>query len=119
MTALHSLDDAAAWLETRARALRTEIAAARSADLAATPGHEVVDRKEEADERAAAVVHDAELERDLAELRDVDAARQRLAAGRYTECEDCGADIEPRRLLAQPTARRCMACQTRAERRPG
>ncbi|MBO9428442.1 TraR/DksA C4-type zinc finger protein [Sulfitobacter sp. R18_1] len=32
------------------------------------------------------------------------------------ECEDCGEEIPPRRLEVHPGARRCIPCQTAAER---
>lgn len=32
------------------------------------------------------------------------------------ECEDCGEEIPPRRLEALPGARRCVVCQSAAER---
>ena len=34
----------------------------------------------------------------------------------YGRCVDCGVDIDPRRLLAQPAAARCIRCQAEAER---
>ncbi len=117
MTLPNLADDARAWLDARARALRGELAAARVLPADDAAPHDVSDLKDEADERAAAVVHDAAVERDLAELREIDAARPRLAEGRYGECEDCGAAIAPQRLRAQPTAVRCTECQAAAEQR--
>jgi phage/conjugal plasmid C-4 type zinc finger TraR family protein len=61
----------------------------------------------------------AEIKRDLAELRELDRARERLAAGTYGVCSDCGADIPPSRLEAYPTALRCIDCQSRWEMKPG
>ena len=103
-------------LDRRAEQLEQEIAAAqaRSDD---SP-HDVTDRKDEANERLLAVISDAEVERDLAELREIALARKRMADGNYGRCADCGADIDPRRLLAQPTASRCTLCQAEAERHP-
>lgn len=43
-------------------------------------------------------------------LREIDAARERLAAGRYGECMKCGKDIAPARLEARPVARTCIGC---------
>lgn len=54
--------------------------------------------------------------RDVNELRNVDAALQRIAEGTYGECVDCGADIEYERLKAYPTAMRCLACQSQHEK---
>lgn len=57
----------------------------------------------------------AEIGRDLAELREIAAARERMAGGDYGVCQDCGIDIPYERLLAQPTALRCTPCQARYE----
>lgn len=58
----------------------------------------------------------AELSRDLAELRDMEVARLRLAGGSYGICTDCGAEIGYERLCANPAAVRCLACQTHYEK---
>ena len=58
----------------------------------------------------------AELSRDVAELREVDAALARLADGAYGTCVDCGADVGFERLRAEPAAARCVQCQTRHEK---
>ncbi len=49
-------------------------------------------------------------------LDDVDAALARIAEGVYGRCEDCDRVIAHERLLAQPAARRCIDCATRAAR---
>jgi len=59
----------------------------------------------------------AEAQRDLAELRDVEAARARIAAGTYGVCIDCGEVIATAQLHAYPTAKRCTDCQSADERR--
>lgn len=67
-----------------------------------------------ADEAVADLLSDldkAELSRDLAELRALEAARARLALGSYGACADCGDDIPFERLSAEPAALRCIACQ--------
>ena len=61
-------------------------------------------------------VERAEIDRDQQELREVRAARRRIVAGTYGQCVDCGAPIQKPRLLAQPAALRCTACQTLFER---
>ncbi len=58
----------------------------------------------------------AEMDRDVAELRDVEAALARLAAGQYGVCADCGGEIEFERLVVQPTATRCVDCQGKREK---
>jgi len=48
---------------------------------------------------------------ELRELREVDAALQRLKDGTYGRCESCGAAIKRRRLRAIPEARICLQCE--------
>ncbi|MFZ4480161.1 MAG: TraR/DksA family transcriptional regulator [Rhodoferax sp.] len=54
-------------------------------------------------------------ERESAELRLLDAALDRIKAGTYGQCLDCGEDIPAARLHAAPEAARCLACQQKAE----
>jgi DnaK suppressor protein len=71
------------------------------------------------DESIAALLADvgnAELSRDVEELREVEAARRRLAEGTYGVCVDCGAEIGFERLHAEPAAARCIECQARHEK---
>jgi DnaK suppressor protein len=58
----------------------------------------------------------AEIDRDLQELRLIDAAFVRMGDGSYGHCTDCGADIELERLRATPFASRCFDCQSSFER---
>jgi len=53
----------------------------------------------------------AEVAHDAAELQDILAAETRLAAGTYGTCIDCGLPIPYARLVAYPTAKRCLRCQ--------
>jgi RNA polymerase-binding transcription factor DksA len=57
--------------------------------------------------------------RDAAEMREVDAALARMDAGEYGLCPDCGREIDPARLEANPTALRCVRDQEIFERRTG
>ena len=108
------VDAARERLAQRARQLEQLVAGSRPRREVE---HEVTDQKDGAADEAQAEVDSAELQRHLAELRLIDRARERLAAGTYSECIDCGESISPARLLAQPTAMRCMACQRNAEHR--
>jgi DnaK suppressor protein len=58
----------------------------------------------------------AEIDRDLDELRAIEAAMLRVADGSYGECEQCGSPIEFRRLQITPFASRCFDCQSSFER---
>ena len=48
-------------------------------------------------------------------VAEVEAALARIGAGTYGVCEDCHEKIDEERLRALPRARRCVACQQRAE----
>ncbi len=61
--------------------------------------------------------HIIELEKEVAELAEVEAALARIQAGTYGECVDCGADIAADRMHVHPAATRCTGCQMRYERR--
>jgi RNA polymerase-binding protein DksA len=58
----------------------------------------------------------AEANRDVTELRALEAARQRLADGSYGTCADCGGEIGFERLQVNPAAVRCIRCQTAYEK---
>jgi len=62
-------------------------------------------------------LRDAEIGIDRLRLHDIEEAARRLADGRYGTCVDCGEEIAQLRLLAQPIAIRCAACQARHEAR--
>ena len=53
----------------------------------------------------------ADIDRHIREIRDIDAALMRIAAGEYGVCGDCRANISKDRLQAYPTAKRCHRCQ--------
>jgi DnaK suppressor protein len=45
----------------------------------------------------------------------IDSAILRLDEGTYGFCEDCGGDIEEKRLTVMPFAQRCIVCQRKKE----
>jgi len=104
-------------LEARERSLRERIVerrdalaeAARASDPAGGVGDVAFDRTR------AEVEHDL-IGRSLQELAEIVGVRQRIAAGTYGECLECGEAIDPARLEVNPVARRCAACQSRFER---
>lgn len=72
-----------------------------------------------ADESVADLIADldqADLARDLAELREVEAARGRVSEGSYGLCAECGGEIGYERLRASPAVLRCIECQRRFEK---
>jgi len=66
------------------------------------------------DESLADLIVDLDLadtDRDLDELRDVEAALSRISLGTYGTCVTCGSPIPVERLAAFPSAKRCQPCQ--------
>jgi len=57
----------------------------------------------------------ADIDRHIQEIRDIDAALLRIAAGNYGVCCDCRAAIAVERLQACATAMRCHKCQVNRE----
>ncbi len=55
-------------------------------------------------------------ERESAELVEIDAALKRIDDGSFGLCVDCGVSIPAARLHANPTAMRCIDCQTKLEK---
>jgi RNA polymerase-binding protein DksA len=71
------------------------------------------------DEAVAGLLADldaAMIDRQVQELRDIEAARERIRTGGYGVCIDCGNEIGAARLTAYPTAKRCIQCQTKREK---
>ena len=50
------------------------------------------------------------------ELLQVEEALQRIKGGDYGVCQQCGAEIPPKRLEVAPWARHCVRCQDLEER---
>jgi DnaK suppressor protein len=105
-------------LQERAAMLRQDLRLDRGKlDEGRGSAQGVSDRKDQADAAIQARVDDAEFQRDLAELAQVEAALQRLDGGRFGWCQDCAEPIAAERLAAQPWAARCLACQAHREQR--
>lgn len=58
----------------------------------------------------------AVVQQDIQDVRDIIAARKRMADGVYGICIDCDQGIRYVRLLAHPTAKRCIDCQRAHEK---
>ena len=95
--------------------IRAEMIRAGNESYAALVGG-VADAGDEAVATLIADMDQALAGRLIVELRNVETAQQRLASGEYGICMDCGDDIEERRLLAYPTAKRCVLCQGQFEK---
>lgn len=57
-----------------------------------------------------------QIDREIEQLREVDAAELRMEKGTYGYCVECDREIKPARLQVQPTASRCLECQELFER---
>ena len=71
------------------------------------------------DDSVASVLRDineSAVIRDIGEVRDIGAADERVAAGRYGICIGCGRAIDYERLEAYPSAKRCLPCQQHREK---
>lgn len=103
-------------LTYRLNELRAEVNAAHlPREPVSTGGGEVSDHKDDAAQRQLSEMDAAEERRDVEELTQVEAALRRLDTGTYGDCADCGEPIALQRLLVQPAALRCAACQSARE----
>jgi DnaK suppressor protein len=46
------------------------------------------------------------------DLKDIEGALKRIASGTYGVCKYCHKEINPKRLIARPTASSCVECKT-------
>lgn len=74
------------------------------------------DSGDEATGDALADLNLAIIDRQVREIRDIEAARERIRGASFGACVDCSGDIGFERLLAYPAAKRCFACQRQHER---
>ncbi len=58
----------------------------------------------------------ANIDRHIEEIREIDAALIRIAKRNYGICSDCEGEIDLQRLMAYPSAKRCLECQNRYEK---
>lgn len=113
------LDELRDTLQARARQLREEIrqTLVKSDDEQYTMiADQVRDLEDDSFADLMVDVNLAEIDRDLQELRLIDAAFLRMSDGRYGQCDGCGTPIEMPRLRATPFASRCFDCQSTYER---
>jgi RNA polymerase-binding protein DksA len=102
----------------RQRMLTSEVRAKReqAANDASEDTMGVADTGDESVLRMQADLDLQEAGRDMEELQQIDTALRRMEEGTYGECSSCGTDIELARLQAQPTALRCLDCQSQYEK---
>lgn len=101
-------------IEARRAALQAEVHAdadkARGESYGELSGG-VADEGDESVADLLADIDNAELSRDLTELRALEAALERMTDGSYGSCAGCGLDIDFARLEVEPAALRCIDCQ--------
>jgi len=102
-------------LQRRREELTVRLAAVKS-ELAREAEPLSADFAEQAGQRENDDVLNALRATTESELRELDAALERLRAGRYGECRRCGEPIEPRRLEAVPYADCCSQCASQGSR---
>ena len=105
------LDAREAQVGAEVRASHDETGAEPGRSTGGMPG----DLADQGEALAREVVRDAEMERDLAELRQIAGAKERLRLGGYGQCVDCGAAIPAARLEVLPYSERCVPCQEKFE----
>jgi RNA polymerase-binding protein DksA len=113
------LDELRSTLQSRAAQLREEIRQTllkSDQEQYAMIADQVRDLEDDSFADLMVDVNLAEIDRDLEELRLIDAAMRRLGDGSYGHCEACGSPIELARLRAAPFASRCFDCQSAFER---
>jgi DnaK suppressor protein len=111
------LSNAQSLLESRRRLLRTLYRQTREHQLEVTDSlsgpMDLLDRAVREEETT--LLHSLD-GAEVAELRAVEQALQRLRDGSYGTCVGCGEAIAPSRLRALPEAAQCIRCATQNER---
>ena len=111
-------EELAGQLEALRRQVLQELTDSRPgtfAEARLNESRDIRERAEQAEAEREDDVRQAEIEVDRRRLHEIELAQSRLLEGRYGICATCGACIPARRLMAQPTAVRCAACQAQVE----
>lgn len=110
----NELAELAADMQARNKVLRQEIRE-ELLNMDKERFHDVangaLDQGDEAVADALADLQAVTIDRQIREIRAIEAAQKRMAAGSYGVCIDCAEPILFARLKAYPTAERCTACQ--------
>lgn len=105
-------------LRARERLLRGEVRKAVHEKF----GRDIPELESQGDESARSVadlledIDSGMLTRDVDELKAIEAAQQAIKGGSYGICVLCHQPIGIKRLIALPSAERCLSCQVRHER---
>ena len=111
-------DDQLAQLKTRLQELYLKLREEVRAELERSGDERYIDLAgsvaDPGDESVADMLVDVDaalVDRQVNEMRLVEAALKRLAALDFGDCVECGGEIGFERLMAYPTAQRCIRCQ--------
>lgn len=113
------LDHLKQLLAEREKVLRTELQDAEGRDRYTDISPTIPDPADASFADLELDLGHAAVGRDLAELRQIEAAQQRMADGVYGKCVECETDIPLERLKVQPMAERCAPCQEMYEKTHG
>lgn len=91
--------------------LQSDVARSRDESYSEVAGP-VTDPADQSTAYLLSDVDQAEVTRDLLEVRALEAAKARLADGSFGVCADCGLEIAFARLRVNPGAERCVNCQS-------
>ena len=98
----------------RVAVLERELGERIAADLLARQDEQI-----EVGDRAVTILGDdvalARVDMHRREVRQIDEALRKLSSGDYGVCEECGAEIDERRLEILPFAAWCVDCKQRRE----
>lgn len=95
--------------------IRNELLAADDTGYADLAGR-VHDSGEESVADLLADLDIARIDRQVTEIRGIEAALRRIDMGVYGMCRDCDSNIGFERLESQPIAERCVECQEHYEK---
>jgi len=91
--------------------IRADLSDSEQNQFQAILGRSAGDSSDEALATSLADLSAARLNHEVRQWRELDAAAIRMSSPDFGVCEDCGAIIPVQRLLANPSAVRCVACQ--------
>lgn len=102
-------------LEARYQSLieevRDELENAGQHQYAEIIGRDPADIGDESVADALTDLNAAMVDRQIHEIRDIEATRKRMKGDAFGICLDCGEPIAFERLMAYPAAKRCIRCQ--------
>jgi DnaK suppressor protein len=114
------LQQVRAALESQRQALleqiRTGLSESEQHQFASVLGRSAGDSSDEALATSLADLAAARLNLDVGQWRGLEAAAERMNQPGFGVCEDCGMTIPVGRLIANPAATRCVACQETYDR---